>query len=156
MIFLRNTGWFERTHVVIYGTGGNVVVNALYYKPQGSGFDNQWGEWMFSSSLPAALGPGLYSASNRNEYQKQKNCFWGVEGGQSVGMTTLPPSVSRLSTPYGVLNISQSYIRPTRPVTAIALLYLALYTRLSRFSKPLPWGPRNPRRCHVHFCSFIL
>jgi hypothetical protein len=23
--------------------------------------------------LPAALGPGIYSASNRNEYQKQKN-----------------------------------------------------------------------------------
>jgi hypothetical protein len=24
-------------------------------------------------NLPAALGPGLYSASNRNEYQKQEN-----------------------------------------------------------------------------------
>jgi hypothetical protein len=23
--------------------------------------------------LPAALGPGVYSASKRNEYQKQKN-----------------------------------------------------------------------------------
>jgi hypothetical protein len=23
--------------------------------------------------LPAALGPGVHSASNRNEYQKQKN-----------------------------------------------------------------------------------
>jgi hypothetical protein len=23
--------------------------------------------------LPAALGPGVYSASNRNEYQKQKS-----------------------------------------------------------------------------------
>jgi hypothetical protein len=23
--------------------------------------------------LPAALGPGVYSASNKNEYQKQKN-----------------------------------------------------------------------------------
>jgi hypothetical protein len=23
--------------------------------------------------IPAALGPGVYSASNRNEYQKQKN-----------------------------------------------------------------------------------
>jgi hypothetical protein len=23
--------------------------------------------------FPAALGPGVYSASNRNEYQKQKN-----------------------------------------------------------------------------------
>jgi hypothetical protein len=25
--------------------------------------------------LPAALGPGVYSASNRNEYQKQKKMF---------------------------------------------------------------------------------
>jgi hypothetical protein len=27
--------------------------------------------------LPAALGPGVYSASNRNEYQKQKNYVSG-------------------------------------------------------------------------------
>jgi hypothetical protein len=27
--------------------------------------------------LPAALGPGVYSASNRNEYQKQKIIFLG-------------------------------------------------------------------------------
>jgi hypothetical protein len=27
--------------------------------------------------LPAALGPGVHSASNRNEYQKQKNNVYG-------------------------------------------------------------------------------
>jgi hypothetical protein len=27
--------------------------------------------------LPAALGRGIYSASNRNDYQKQKNVFLG-------------------------------------------------------------------------------
>jgi hypothetical protein len=26
-------------------------------------------------TLPAALGPGVHSASNRNEYQKQKKLF---------------------------------------------------------------------------------
>jgi hypothetical protein len=35
--------------------------------------------------LPAELGSGVYSASNRNEYQKQKEkkkkCFWGVKRG---------------------------------------------------------------------------
>jgi hypothetical protein len=33
----------------------------------------------FSTYLifPAALGPGVYSASNRNEYQKQKNNICG-------------------------------------------------------------------------------
>jgi hypothetical protein len=30
--------------------------------------------------LPTALGLGVHSASDRNEYQKQKKkCFWGVE-----------------------------------------------------------------------------
>jgi hypothetical protein len=29
--------------------------------------------------IQAALDPGVYSASNRNEYQEQKKeCFWGV------------------------------------------------------------------------------
>jgi hypothetical protein len=36
------------------------VVKALCYKPEGRGF------------LPDALGPGVHSAFNRNEYQKQK------------------------------------------------------------------------------------
>jgi hypothetical protein len=34
------------------------------------------------------------SASDRNEYQESS---WEVKGGQRVGLTTLPPSVSRLS-----------------------------------------------------------
>jgi hypothetical protein len=44
-----------------------VVVKALCYKPEG--------EWIFSIYLilPAALGPGVYSSPNKNEYQKQKN-----------------------------------------------------------------------------------
>jgi hypothetical protein len=48
--------------------------------------------------LPAALGPGFYSASNRNKYQKQKKkCFCGVVRGRRVRLATSPPSVSRLS-----------------------------------------------------------
>jgi hypothetical protein len=43
--------------------------------------------------LPAELGPGVYSASNRNEYQKQEKKFLGVESGLRVRMKTLLPSV---------------------------------------------------------------
>jgi hypothetical protein len=41
--------------------------------------------------------------------------------GWCVGLTTLPPSVSRLSRQCGILNISQPHRSP-RPVTGIALL----------------------------------
>jgi hypothetical protein len=42
------------------GSRGRVVVKAVCYKPEGRGFESR-------------LGPGIYSDSNRNEYQKQKN-----------------------------------------------------------------------------------
>jgi hypothetical protein len=42
---------------------------------EGRGFKTWWGELIFSIYLfpPAILGPGVHSASNRNEYQKQKS-----------------------------------------------------------------------------------
>jgi hypothetical protein len=52
------------------------VVKALCYKPEGRLLQTWWGEWIFAIYLilPAALGgPGVYWASNINEYQKQKN-----------------------------------------------------------------------------------
>jgi hypothetical protein len=42
-------------------------------------------------NLPAALGHVVYSASNRNEYQKQKNNVCGVERGRWVGLTVWDP-----------------------------------------------------------------
>jgi hypothetical protein len=52
----------------------SVVVKALCYKSKGRGFETQWGELIFSIYLIllVALGPGVYSAFSRNEYQKQK------------------------------------------------------------------------------------
>jgi hypothetical protein len=43
--------------------------------------------------LPAATGSGVYSASKRNETEIRE-CFWGVEHGWCVRLTTLLPSVS--------------------------------------------------------------
>jgi hypothetical protein len=62
-------------HINKSGVRGSVVVEALCYKLEGHGFETRWGEWKFPVFLilPAALGPGVYSASDRNEYQKQKN-----------------------------------------------------------------------------------
>jgi hypothetical protein len=48
------------------------VVKALYYKPEGRGFQTRRGERIFSI-LPATLDTGVHSASNRNEYQKQED-----------------------------------------------------------------------------------
>jgi hypothetical protein len=55
---------------------GSIVVKALRYKPE----DRRWrpdevNDFFFSIYLilPAALGPGVHSACNRNEYQKEKN-----------------------------------------------------------------------------------
>jgi hypothetical protein len=62
--------------------------------------------WMYFSIyliLPAALSPGVYSASNRNEYHKHKNnASRGVERSRSVELTTLPASVCQLSGQYGI------------------------------------------------------
>jgi hypothetical protein len=62
--------YFNFTTRYNMGVRGNVLVKALYYNPEDRGFVNRWSEWIFPIYLilPAALGMGVYSASNRNEY----------------------------------------------------------------------------------------
>jgi hypothetical protein len=58
------------------------MAKTLCYKPEkvsGSSLDDVTECFWIYLILPAALGPGLYSASNRNEYQKQTNNVSGCK-----------------------------------------------------------------------------
>jgi hypothetical protein len=55
------------------GARGSVVVKALCHKPEGRGIDTKRSDFQIYLILPAALGPGIYSASNRSEYRKHQN-----------------------------------------------------------------------------------
>jgi hypothetical protein len=57
----------------------SVVVKALCYNPEGCKF------FSIYLILPATLGPGIYLASNRNEYQKQKNVSWEYSTASAQG-----------------------------------------------------------------------
>jgi hypothetical protein len=108
------------------------LIEALCHKPEGHGFETQWGKCIFSIYLilPAILGPGVYSVSNRNKYQEQnKKSFWGVECSRHVRLKTSPPSVSRMSRQCGILNISQPYRTP-QPVKGIAFFFLLFQTTI--------------------------
>jgi len=65
-------------------------IGALRYKLEGCGFDSRWCHWNFSlTSIWPHYGPGVDSASNRNEYQEY---FLGGNGGRCIGLTNLQTS----------------------------------------------------------------
>ena len=61
----------KNVYLKLLGAHGGVVLKALRYKPAGRGFDSRWCHWNFSVtySFRSHYGPGVDSASNRNEYQ---------------------------------------------------------------------------------------
>ena len=67
------------------------LVEALRYKAEGRGLNSRLCQWNFSltQSYRPHYGPGVDSASNRNEYQEY---FLRGKGGRYVRLTTLPPS----------------------------------------------------------------
>jgi hypothetical protein len=68
-----------------------LLFEALRYKLVGREFDSRCCHWNFSLtySFRPQCGPGVDSASKRNEYQEY---LLGGKGGRCLGLTTLPPS----------------------------------------------------------------
>jgi len=92
----------------------------------------------FAGSIPAGIsgifidiksfrshyGPGVDSASNRNEYQEY---FLGGKGGRCVRLTTLPPPCA-VVTKSGNLN----FLEPSGPVQACNGTDLPLYLQVDK------------------------
>jgi hypothetical protein len=57
------------------GALGSVMIKALCSKPEGRWFETWWSEYIFFNlpNLSDCTIPGVYSATKRNDYQKQKN-----------------------------------------------------------------------------------
>ena len=72
-------GFINQLSVIIHsGDRGSTVVKVLCYKSEGHWFDPSWCQWIFIDikSFRSHYGPGVNSASNRNEYQ---DYFLGVK-----------------------------------------------------------------------------
>jgi hypothetical protein len=102
--------WFKH-----YTRRAYIKAKALCYKPEGLGFETRRGEWLLQFAL------GFTPPIAKWVPEAEKYCFSGAECGRSVGLTTLPPSVSRLSRQCAILNIPQPY-RSSWPVTGISLV----------------------------------
>ena len=70
-ILFQHETFLIRAVIPEHGERGGVVVKALRYIPVGRGFNSRWCHWNFlvTQSFRSHYGPGVDSASNRNEYQ---------------------------------------------------------------------------------------
>ena len=95
------------------------MVKLLCYKPEGRWFDPSWCHWNFSltKSFRLHYGPGVDSASNRNEYQ---DYFLGVKAAGAYGWQPYRHPVP-LSRNLGTLT-SWNPLGHSRPV--MGLIYL--------------------------------
>jgi hypothetical protein len=80
----HNVCSYDRLQVIskilflLLGDRGSTVVKVLRYKSEGRWFDSRWCHWIFplTEFFRSHCGPGVDSASNRNEYQEY---FLGVK-----------------------------------------------------------------------------
>ena len=99
------------------------MVKVLCYKSEGRWFDRSWCQWIFFigiKSFRSHYGPGVDSASNRNEYQEY---FLGGKGDRCVRLTTYHHIVP-LSRNLGTLT-SWNPLGLSRPEMGLLLLPVA-------------------------------
>jgi hypothetical protein len=95
---------------------GSVVVKELCYKPEGRGFETRWGElnFLIHLILPAARGPGLYSAGfDIRRYQ----IFWesvGLEMGPLSLVSTIEELLGRKRSGFGLEGRKYGLTDPSR------------------------------------------
>ena len=94
-------------------------------------------------SFRSHYGPGVDSASNRNEYQEY---FLGDKDGRCVRLTTLPPSCAAV-TKSGNLNFLES----SGPVQACNGTALPFYCRVILQKLAGTQLPRFISRSYIHF-----
>jgi len=132
------------------------LVEALRYKPEGRGFDSWWCHWNFllTKFFLSHSGPGVDSASNRNEYQEY---FLVGKGGRCVGLTTLPihvPNVLKSES----LNLLESW-GTVQACNGSALPLPWLYLVTTDTSDPTPWKLKSSQvhsRCQQETARFIV
>ena len=120
------------------------MVKVLCYKSEGPWFDSRWCHWNFSMkySFRSHYGPGVDSASNRNEYQEY---FLGVKSGRCVRLTTLPPSCAVVMKS-GNLN----FLEPSGPLQACNGTDLPSHSNtINVLSESLHASPRPRSRQHL-------
>ena len=96
-----------------------LLVEALRYKSEGRGLDSRWCHWPH-------YGPGVDSASNRNEYQEY---FLGGNGGRCTGLQPY-----HLHVPTVLKSGSLNLLEPSRPVQTCNGIALP-FTYLSEVSE---------------------
>jgi hypothetical protein len=66
------------------------LVEALFYKPDGRGFDSWCGHWIFHWLNPSIVWPCVGSASNRNEYQTNNLAIFMSRLSRNYGSLSRP------------------------------------------------------------------